>query len=206
VTRTDLKPLQIGHGDMSRFAVCLALPAVVVVVHELGHLVAASMLGFDVHGLWFAGVHADQGSSMVRFADRLVLAAGGIASWLMIAAGIGSILTLGPNVAGFGIILLECARVSVAFAFGVLTGDWQATVAGYYGHIAPLAALFGEPPPLAAVLVLLETAVPFVALAFVLRRYPALKQPRRVFMTVLSLLIGTLTWFFAVGPALLPRT
>lgn len=199
-----------SKGDFPRltgyFALAFVIPAVAIVLHEMGHFAAHAAFGFETNRLGFASVIVGAPPPGVdpRLINAISTAAGGLVSLLLLGAAVLSVFAFGPNPLALGITIFETIRVVLGFTLSLKGAGLRHTFTDGFGELRQLSALFGDPIAMASVTSFVELILPFVALSLIMRRFPQRRRSNSLAAVFLGVLGGLSTWIFWLGPLLLP--
>jgi hypothetical protein len=181
------------------------VPALAILVHELGHFAAMHAMGFQGVRLsfWSVAVEGPPVAGNLRTADAIAGGAGGLASLGLVAAAALSVALFRANPWALAVCLWESTRAVLGLGSRiVLHGLSFAAVPGA-GHLQAFARLAGDSAPLGAVLDAVEILLTLLALAFVASRLGWLRA-QILAASAAGVAFGVWLWLAWVGPALLP--
>lgn len=188
------------------FAVALGVPAVAMLLHELGHFTAHAAFGYEVNRLTYASVLSGDPPPGVdhAFADGLSFAAGATVSLLLVGLAVGASMLLGPHPLILAVVLFEVVRGLLGLVLRVASAGLADTFAGGFGELRHLGRAFGAPGVVGMALSWIEIGIPVAALWVILRRLPSPERAWWPLAAFLGLLSGLALWVLAIGPWLLP--
>lgn len=208
---TAIDPAQKRHGISSGlwvyFVIALFIPVLSILFHEMGHWWAHAAFGYETNQLWYLGVSVGSPPPGVdaRLADGLSFAAGAGMSLLLLGLGVLTVVVIGANPLGLGLVLIECVRVAGSFVAGIGNAGLGGVLAGRFGELRYLAAAYDGPAVVGVSLAWLELLLPFAALGFVLRRIDPGRRLLPSAVVLAGLVVGMVVWLAVVGPRLLPE-
>ena len=189
-------------GICARLGVALLVPAIAIVLHELGHYLSHLAFGYSNVSLSFSEVSIGPAPSDVnaRLADGVSFAAGTAISLSLALVALSKRIpsALAAALAGF-----ELLRAGLGVGIGISSKGVRALWGGV-GELRYLATAFEWPSTAGALLGFLEIGVPVVAVSLLVRRLPTGQRMRVVAPAVAGSIVGLALWLLVIGPVLLP--
>jgi hypothetical protein len=187
--------------------IALLVPAFSILFHEMGHWGAHAAFGFETNRISYGGVSVGSPPTGVnaQLADGLSFAAGTGMSFLLMTGGVLSVVIVGANPVGLGLVLFECVRAVLSFVMGIGAAGWVGVLGGKFGELRYLVSAFDGPSALRVSVAWIELVIPFVALGFVLRRFDPGQKLFPCSVAIVGLVVGLILWLGVVGPLVLPE-
>lgn len=185
-----------------RLGIAVLVPAIAVLLHELGHLLSHIAFGYTNVSLSFDGVStgAAPGGVNAQVAEGVSFAAGtGISLSLALAALWRPV----PSALAAALGSFEVLRAGIGLGVAV-SGTGVRALWGGVGELRYLASAFEWPTAVGALLGCIELGVPIVVLVALLRRTPRGQRLRVMAPAFAGSVAGLALWLTVVGPLLLP--
>jgi len=186
----------------ARLAIALLVPALAVVLHELGHYLSHVAFGYSNVSLSFSEVSIGAAPSGInpRVADGVSFAAG---TAISLSLTLVALCRRVSSALAAALVGFELLRASMGAGFAVAGKGFRALWGGV-GELRYVATAFEWPSTVGALFGLIELGVPLVVAAVLVRRVPTGQRLRVIFPAVSGSIAGLALWLLVVGPVLLP--
>lgn len=206
---TESSSLSTPHTGVSRLdtlavrlGIALLVPALAIVLHELGHFLCHVAFGYPDVSLSFSEVSVGAAPSGVnaKLADGVSFAAG---TAISLALALVALLRRVPSALGAALGSFEVLRAGIGLGIAVESKGIRALWGGF-GELRYLASALEWPTAVGALFGFIELGVPLFVLVTLLRRAPRERRMRVAAPAVGGSIVGLALWLTVVGPALLP--